>query len=207
MVEFSYISFGRSDMKKMYTVDEASRILGISKVQVRSHLRNNGKQKVSGVYLITEDELEELKNRQGRGRPSKKGRPRRTAMESETVKRLLGLVRTLGITKDSGDLCVYIDGTMVNFVQDECRIGSVFVCNGWDDYDRFMEDSGLKKHEDKVSVCGTLRTKRTAYILDYDCYDSIKAVQCINDKKALPLEPGKWSVLMMPATSIFVKTE
>lgn len=58
-------------MEKFYTVEEASRILGISKVQVTIHLKNRGKAKVSGVYLITEEELEELKRRPKAGRPRK----------------------------------------------------------------------------------------------------------------------------------------
>lgn len=71
MVEFSYISFGRYDMEKLYTVAEVSEILGITKVQVTIHLKNKGKEKVSGVYLITEEELDELRNRPRRGRPKK----------------------------------------------------------------------------------------------------------------------------------------
>lgn len=58
-------------MDKLYTVAEASEILGITKVQVTIHLKNKGKEKVSGVYLISEEELEELRNRPGRGRPRK----------------------------------------------------------------------------------------------------------------------------------------
>ena len=71
MVEFSYISFGRYDMEKLYTVAEVSELLGITRVQVTNHLRNKGKEKVSGVYLVTEKELNELRNRPGRGRPRK----------------------------------------------------------------------------------------------------------------------------------------
>lgn len=58
-------------MEKFYTVEEVSKILGISKVQVTIHLKNKGKTKISGVYLITENELEELKNRAKVGRPKK----------------------------------------------------------------------------------------------------------------------------------------
>lgn len=58
-------------MGKLYTVAEVSEILGITRVQVTIHLKNKGKEKVSGVYLITEEELEELKNRRKSGRPKK----------------------------------------------------------------------------------------------------------------------------------------
>lgn len=58
-------------MEKLYTVAEASEILGITKVQVTIHLKNKEKEKISGVYLITEAELEELKNRRKAGRPRK----------------------------------------------------------------------------------------------------------------------------------------
>lgn len=114
-------------------------------------------------------------------------------------------MKSMIVNKNTDEVCVYIDGTMVNFMQDKCKVGSVFVLDGWDDYERFMEVSKLKKHEDKIHVCGTLSTRRPAYILDYDQYDSIKAVQCLEEKRALPLEPGKWRVLRMPATSIFVR--
>ena len=63
--------FERLTMDKIYTVEEVSKILGISKVQVTIHLKNKGKAKVSGVYLITEEELEELKHRPKSGRPKK----------------------------------------------------------------------------------------------------------------------------------------
>lgn len=59
-------------MEKLYTVEEVSKILGISKVQVTIHLKNKGKAKVSGVYLISQKELEELRNRPKPGRPSHK---------------------------------------------------------------------------------------------------------------------------------------
>ncbi|AEC02024.1 helix-turn-helix domain-containing protein [Parasphaerochaeta coccoides] len=57
-------------MKPFYTVADVAEILGTSKVNVTEMLKRTGKEKVSGVYLISPDELAYLKERRGKvGRP------------------------------------------------------------------------------------------------------------------------------------------